>query len=332
MKQLLNLSLGDTPGHLFQHWKQAREWLNFFNLDGYEVAPYQTLHTQAQPMDIIGGVHLSFFPFLEAFWRQSPKLISQHFGHERHMLDYFNCQTPDQLVDYYCKQLDLAQAAGVSYVVFHPVVLSPLQLFDTSQQPTPLQSANLLAELLNQVFVKMSFNGYFLLENLWWPSGMCLNNRQDYELFRQQLNYDKVGICFDSGHFMAGRNFSDEKQAIATMLTHLKQHDLIDEIHTLHLNASFGSHHWPKVLPVAAENFWGQLQNDIEIISHIDPHQAFTSGEQWRLVEAVEPNCLVHELQQQSLLHWGAAISQQLTGRQESLTNMHNCQNLKIVA
>ena len=49
MLELANITVTPQPGHLFDEWQTARQWLGNMNLAGFEVYPHGELNTADIP-------------------------------------------------------------------------------------------------------------------------------------------------------------------------------------------------------------------------------------------------------------------------------------------
>ncbi|WP_028111090.1 TIM barrel protein [Ferrimonas futtsuensis] len=319
MKQLLNITVNPAPGHLLKDWSEAREWLSRWSFDGFEYAPHGLWAKESVPADLAGGLHLTFFPILTPFWRQDWPQLLKIFGDRQTVEHFYGGLEPQCLVDTYVHQLNLAADLNIPYVVFHPVTCDMDNLFTQAFPWHWRETLEVCAELLNAALAQSRYKGKLLFENLWWPGSFRLDDRQEYDTLRQLVNHDNCGLCFDSGHRMAtNTTLRNESDGVAWLVQELKRLDLSQEIHALHLNCSLSGDYIEQAKRRSepykgCADFWYELEVALKHVSTIDGHHPFTQANLRPLVEACEPDHLVHELAQHSLQGWGEAIEQQRT-------------------
>lgn len=307
MQQLVNLCVTPEPGHLFGNWQEAHRFLSQLQLDGFEIGPFGSVSPEPLVSHLSGrgrGLHLSFFPEFYQLW-SSARQYHTAGGVER-MRRLYQLDTQELLVERYRSQFNLAAEIGADYVVFHPVLCHREGVYRQHFPWRWQDSLRLCAELLNAALENSLFRGHLLFENLWWQESFRLAERQEYDQLRHWVNYDRCGICFDTGHFMAGQaDLTDHATGIARAVAHIHQLDLVPEIRVLHLNASLGG---AMALPnpnrdVPVGEFWWELEQDLNHISQIDAHQPLCCSAD-ALLETLAPDYVVHELRQSSLSQW----------------------------
>ncbi|WP_028112443.1 TIM barrel protein [Ferrimonas kyonanensis] len=317
MKQLLNVTVNPAPGHLLQDWSHARQWLQAAGLDGYEIAPHGQFEASQVPMDLVGGLHLTFFPILTPFWQQNTTALLAMFDDWQTVEHFYGSRDPEHLVAIYVHQLNLAADLGAPYVVFHPVTCDMDNLFSQQFPWHWRDTLKVCAELINAALAQSHFSGRLLFENLWWPGSFRLDSREEYDTLRQWVNYDNCGLCFDAGHMMATHTgLRSEQEGVAFLQQRLKSLDLTDEIHTLHLNCSLNGAYIEAAKTQTdpyqgCPDFWYRLERALKHVTQIDGHHPFTETDLRPLLAAIEPEHLVHELAQDSLEQWQRACEQQ---------------------
>jgi len=80
MLELTNITVNPNPGHLFESWQLARQWLTNMDLSGFEIYPHGEFNATEIPSELVGGLHLKSFPILTPLlYNDSAKLL-QIFG------------------------------------------------------------------------------------------------------------------------------------------------------------------------------------------------------------------------------------------------------------
>ncbi|GIU48501.1 TIM barrel protein [Shewanella sp. KT0246] len=315
MKQLTNLTVTPKPGHLFENWQQAENWLTRMSLDGFEIYPNGSFNYEQVPKTLTGGFHLQSFPILTPLLYNDQKRLMHIFGDWNTVEQFYGGTDADFLVDTMVHQLNMAQDLGAPYAVFHPM---DCDMDNIITQDFPWQYQDTIkacATLLNQALAKSHFNGWLLLENMWWNKSFRLDNRNQYDELRLAINYDKCGICFDTGHLMATQpQLSNEPEAIKFIENRLHKLDLYSEIITVHLNSSLLSQNYEPWEPDESDKapFWQQFDHALKHINQLDPHQPFVQTNLSHLIDSISPDFVVHELSQCELVNWQNNIKHQI--------------------
>lgn len=295
-------------------WQQARELVQELGLDGYEIASYGRFEASAIPADLVHGFHLSFHPQFHLLWQGDEAALLARFGSWEVVEQMFGCTDIEGLIEQYRFQLNLAHQLGAKYVVFHPAIVDGDGIYTQQFEWSLQQSLELCAELLNRTLIGSPFDGWLLMENLWWKQSFRLQSRDEYDYLKSRIRYHKVGICLDTGHFMAcDWRLDCQERGIDNLLTQLKRLELSSEIKTLHLTASLGGHHLTPgtQAPEVQGDWWAQFERILTHVSSIDPHLPFTTPKVQRLFEQISPQFLVHEMAQPDLVSWKQHIQTQ---------------------
>ncbi|GIU16998.1 MULTISPECIES: TIM barrel protein [unclassified Shewanella] len=329
MQQLANITVTPKPGHLFETWNSAQQWLGHMQLSGFEIYPHGVIKANDIPAELVGGFHLQSFPILTPLLYNDSKRLLQIFGNWQTVKQFYGGTDANHIVNVMVSQLNLAAELNAPYVVFHPMDCNMEHVFCQQFPWTLTDTLNACSELLNLALNKSHFKGWLLFENMWWQQSFRLDNRCEYDQLRNMVNHNNCGICFDTGHMMAtNQELRNEPQALSFLMSRLHQLDLNQEIKTLHLNSNLNTkpsdraHHSacnpptssPSLTQSHYENchgFWEQFDVALQHISHLDPHNGFHSVELVNLIETVDPSYLVHEVSQNSLFEWSRAIAMQ---------------------
>ncbi|GIU35716.1 sugar phosphate isomerase/epimerase [Shewanella schlegeliana] len=325
MQQLANITVTPKPGHLFDSWASAGQWLSNMQLSGFEIYPHGCVNAKDIPTGLVGGFHLQSFPILTPLLYNDSKRLMQIFGDWKTVEQFYGGTDANHIVNVMVSQLNLAAELNTPYVVFHPMDCDMEHLFCQQFPWTLNDTLNACSELLNLALSQSHFKGWLLFENMWWKQSFRLESRCEYDKLRTLVNHNKCGICFDTGHMMSTNSkLTNETDAVAFLQRRLQQLDLNQEIKTLHLNSNLSSkpsnheqhstclsHHSPSHYE-NCNGFWEQFDVALEHITHLDPHNGFNHVELANLIETIQPSYLVHEVSQNSLFEWSRAISVQM--------------------
>ncbi|WP_299805262.1 TIM barrel protein [uncultured Shewanella sp.] len=324
MQQLANITVTPKPGHLFDSWANAGQWLSNMQLSGFEIYPHGIVKAKDIPTDLVGGFHLQSFPILTPLLYNDSKRLMQIFGDWQTVEQFYGGTDADHIVKIMVSQLNIAAELNAPYVVFHPMDCDMEHLF-CQQFPWTLEDTfKACSELLNQALAQSHFKGWLLFENMWWQQSFRLDSRCEYDKLKHLVNYDKCGICFDTGHMMSTNSkLTNETDAVKFLQRSLQQLDLNQEIKTLHLNSNLRnnrggheqhnnchSYHSPSHYE-NCQGFWEQFDVALKHITRLDPHNGFHNVRLTELVETIQPSYLVHEVSQNSLFEWSRTINLQ---------------------
>ncbi|RTR33577.1 TIM barrel protein [Shewanella atlantica] len=322
MQQLANITVTPKPGHLFDSWSSAGQWLSNMSLSGFEIYPHGELNAEDIPAKLVGGFHLQSFPILTPLLYNDSARLMKIFGDWQTVEQFYGGTDADHIVNTMVSQLNLAAKLNAPYAVFHPMDCDMEHLFSQNFPWTLDDTFTACAELLNLALKRSNFKGWLLLENMWWKQSFRLDSRQEYDDLRSRINYAKCGICFDTGHMMATNNsITDESGAISFLQNRLHQLDLSSEIKTLHLNSNLKNHSLQKdstgeksrnkqsqASYQNCDGFWAQFDVALQHISGLDPHNGFQCEDLSHLIETINPNYLVHEVAQNDINEWQQSI------------------------
>jgi len=325
MQQLANITVTPKPGHLFDSWNSAGQWLSNMSLSGFEIYPHGELNAEDIPSQHVGGFHLQSFPILTPLLYNDSNRLMKIFGDWQTVEQFYGGTDADHIVKVMISQLNLAATLNAPYAVFHPMDCDMEHLFSQNFPWTLDDTFTACAELLNLALKQSNFKGWLLFENMWWKQSFRLDSRQEYDNLRSRINHAKCGICFDTGHMMATNNsLNDESGAISFLLNRLHQLDLSSEIKTLHLNSNLKNHSLQKdstgeksrnkqsqASYQNCDGFWEQFDVALQHISGLDPHNGFQCADLSQLIEVIDPDYLVHEIAQNKIREWQQSIRQQ---------------------
>ena len=316
MHQLANITVTPKPGHLFENWFSAEQWLKKMKLSGFEIYPHGKINPADIPRHLVGGFHLQSFPILTPLLYNDKSRLMAIFGDWKTVEQFYGGTDASHIVDVMVSQLNLAASLNAPYAVFHPMDCDMENIFTQDFPWTLDDTLTACAELLNTALKKSHYKGWLLFENMWWKHSFRLDNRHEYDTLRHKVTYEKCGVCFDSGHMMAtNSSLKNEASAISFLMNRLHQLDINSEIKTLHLNSNLlttemsGKDKCNKNNYEGCDGFWSEFDIALQHISALDPHNGFYNSNLIQLVDVIEPDYLVHEITQKNLPDWTQAIT-----------------------
>ena len=317
IQRLLNFSTHAGEPDLFDDdWSKIDAFLQKHQFDGFELYPVGGYDFDRIPPELIRGLHLRFFVMLRQIWQGNDKELLAIFDNWDNIERFYGGRTRQIVVDTYVYQLDLAQKLGCDYVVFHPVHCELDHVFDWKFPYDWRDTLQICAEILNEALARSSFSGWLLFENLWWPGSFRLEEKEEYEFLREQVNYHRCGITLDTGHLLnASGGFSRESEAIDYLCDRLAaMGDQAADIRTIHLTLSLSGNYIRQSRKNGVRftgDFWQRLSTARQHVSQIDPHDPFTDPAIGRILDYCQPSQVVFEFTFKGLEIWEENIGKQ---------------------
>ena len=317
IKKLLNLSTHSRDPQLFNDdWQKVSDFVCDQGFDGLELLPVGNYSFEKIPKELIQGVHLRFFVFLEHIWNENRKALIDQFGTIENVQRFYGGTTRNWIREFYTRQFDLADMLNCKYVVFHPVQCNLKNIYDWQYPWHWRETFDMCAEILNESLARSSYSGMLLFENLWWPGSFTLQNTRQYDYLRKKVNYANCGIVLDTGHLLNcsdGSN-NDESAAIAHLLKKVRQMgSLTEEIRTIHLTCSLSGEYIVQSRATTqddtGQDFWQRLATARKHVGRIDPHMPFTDPAIARLFDLLEPEHVVFEFTFKNFRSWKEKIT-----------------------
>lgn len=310
MLKLVNYALFGAefdPNH-GQH-SAIRQLMDKHNLHGLEVIQYDDWHAcdvSTLPSNIT-GLHMRFWPIWLDFWREDREELLKQFGEEEAYTQYYGGASKMALVEYYRKELQVAETLGVKYVVFHVCHVQLEHCYNYQFSYSDGEVAEAFIELLNQALAGLNLNFEILFENVWWPGFNMLDQTIAAKLMNE-VQYAHKGFMLDVGHLMnTNLELKSEEEAVVHMLTVLDQlGDLSQHIRGIHLHSSLSGDYVKQAMAKVWEHdlnqdFFQRYVGSFEHIGQIDGHVPFKHNAIQKLIGRVQPQYLVCEFAAASL-------------------------------
>jgi sugar phosphate isomerase/epimerase len=319
MQRLLNISTHPGEPEMFNNdWRQAEQFLQQWEFDGFELYPVGDYPCECIPAEIVTGLHLRFFVILAPVWRGDTQRLLDIFGDWESIDRFYGGRDAEWITTCYTHQLDLAHHLGCRYVVFHPVHCELEHIYDWQFPWKVNDTLDLCAEVINAATHRSVFAGHILFENLWWPGSFRLDSPAEYDYLLSRVEYPHCGIALDTGHLL-NKNFQlkDEREA-ADYLRHAIDNlgEVARHIHTVHLTKSLSGDYIRNTRQIAGpfnggQNFWVQLGQARHHVGQIDRHEPFETPWVAEIFEKIDPAHVVFEFTFNSMVQWEHKIKTQ---------------------
>lgn len=265
--------------------------------------------------DAVVGLHLTFQACWLDFWRGDLDAVLAEFGSNQVIEEFFGSLEPMSLVRQYQKELDLAEALGVKYVVFHVSEVSIEGVFTHQHRHEDIAVVDCAAELINMILAGREEKFDFLMENLWWP-GLNLKDASTTRRLLDQVEYGRKGLMVDVGHLLhTNLELTTEQEACAFVHRILDQHeDMIPYMKGVHLHQTLSGQLVKDTFknpPPLADGYYNRFAHVYDYIGKVDSHLPFTDPCVTGLIDRIDPDYLVHELMVKDRKHREEALNQQ---------------------
>ena len=172
-------------------------------------------------------------------------------------------------------------------------------------------------EFINVLLKEVAPTFDFLVENQWWP-GFRFTEPEKTEYLLSRIEYPRVGIMLDTGHLMnANPAIRNQADGIAWILENLAAHGaLAKRVYGLHFHQSVSGayvrRHFRTLPPAFTDDYFTNFGIYYRHILQIDRHLPWTDPSCVKILDAVQPKYLTHELSGEPKRPQLAAVKRQL--------------------
>ncbi len=308
MLELTNLSNADCDvENLLQNNTEAIPAIaREHRLDGIEFMLCAPWDRTMFPADYIKGVHLLFWPTWVDFWRGDRAALLEEFGSEENVCSYYGSLDVSVWVQGWKENLRRAAECKPHYVVFHVAHNRTSEMYTRAFAATDEDVIRATIELVNEIACEIPEGCRLLFENLWWP-GLTFCQPHLAAMLLEEVNYPAVGFMLDTGHLM-NTNFDLTREADGAsyvMKIYRNLGEVGKYVYGLHLHQSLSGSYVREMMDRHAGACdpldW---QTAMEYVIRVDRHEPFQTDAARRILDAVQPDYLVHEFLQRSRMDW----------------------------
>ena len=275
-------------------------------LDGIEFMLCAPWDRTMFPADYIKGVHLLFWPTWVDFWRGDRAALMEEFGSEENIRAYYGSSDISDWVAAWKKNLRQAAECQPQYIVLHVAHNRTSEMYTRAFAATDEDVIRATIELVNEIACEIPEGCRLLFENLWWP-GLTFCQPHLAAMLLEEVNYPAVGFMLDTGHLM-NTNLDLRSEADgASYVTKIHQNlgEVGKYVFGLHLHQSLSGSYVREMMHrhVGARDplDW---QTAMEYVIRVDRHEPFQTDAARRILDALQPDYLVHEFLQRSRTDW----------------------------
>nr|WP_314807394.1 TIM barrel protein [uncultured Selenomonas sp.] len=315
MLELTNLSNADCDvENLLQNRADTLPTiLRVHELDGIEFMLCAPWDSAMYPLAYIKGVHLLFWPTWLDFWRGDRTALIEEFGSEENVRAYYGSLDVADWVERWKENLRRAAECQPQYLVLHVAHNRTSEMYTRAFAATDEDVIRATIELVNEIACEIPEGCKLLFENLWWP-GLTLCQPHLAAMLLKEVNYSAVGFMLDTGHLM-NTNFDLRSEADgAAYVTKIYRNlgAVGKYVYGLHLHQSrSGSYVREMMRRHAGACDPLDWQAAMDYVMRVDRHEPFRTEAARRILDAVQPDYLVHEFLQRSRTDWEQKIRTQ---------------------
>lgn len=316
MKRLLNISTYDCDLEVIGHdWHAARRFCSRNGFDGFELSPVDGYDFRRIPAGLVWGVHLRFFPIMQAFWRGDHVRLLEVFGDDETVASFYGGADRQAVISAYRRQLALAQRLGAEYVVFHVAQTEVESVYRWRSPWSWHETVEMCAEIINEAVRDTVYTGEILFENLWFPGGMRLDSPDEVALLFEKVDYPRCGLVVDTGHILnKNLDLRSEADGIAYLLETIRNlGEYRHLVRAVHLTRSLSGEYVRRLESgpspfLGLDGFWERFGTAQWHVLQIDQHDPFEDPGVSRLFDWVSPDYLVFEFYYSDMVEWQRKI------------------------
>ena len=266
----------------------AFELIKFFDGDNSSLKKY------------IKGYHMRFFPSWMELYLEDFNSLYEELKDEKYFKSLCGGHSKKELIEYYKKELKIAQELEVEYVVFHACNVKVIEAMTYDFKYSDKEVLDAVISIINEIFEDGEYDFKLLFENLWW-SGLRLINKEEIEYLLNGVKYKNVGFILDTGHMINNnRDIKNSKEGIEYIKKNLENiGEYKNLIYGMHLNYSLSGEYVNKAIKENREKNLDieEIMNNVyQHVGSIDYHDPFEDKEILDIIKSLPLKYLVFEL------------------------------------
>ena len=317
MIQSMNFPLSKECVKPYGSWAALETRLRLLGLDGVEGIADPNFFDESFPASLLTGYHMTFYPDWVDFWRQDKAALVRKFGSLAAAEGFYRSSSPEDFLHMFRDDFALALRLGARYLVFHVSDVSVEEGYTYRWEHTDREVMDASLELINAILEGAEPTFDFLVENQWWP-GFTFTDPGKTEYLLSRIRYPRVGIMLDTGHLMnTDWRIRTQEEGVGYVLSMFGKHgELGRSVKGLHFHQSLSGAYCRKTVGQVPAGFpadyYEAFAASYAHILRIDRHNPWTTPACARILDAVEPAYLTHELSAKPRMSQLAAVKRQL--------------------
>ena len=292
--------------------KTLEQFLVSLGLDGVELLVYRNIPYLKSFEHVTVGVHLNYWPMWLALYRKDKETLQRFFKTDSDLRECYGTTSCMGWLRNIKANIKAALVEKPEYLVWHVAECTTEEVFTFEFAHSDMEVVTVAASVFNRVADEIPEDVLVLFENLWWP-GLRLTDPEVVGSFFEKIKHKNVGIMLDTGHLMNTNpeleTEADGVEYILKIIKGLGKNKRL--IRGMHLNCSLSGKYVKNFEHTYNENL-GNIERMRHIIN-IDQHKPFTDTAVQKLLSAVKPDYVVHELSYKDFTDFESNIRTQLT-------------------
>ncbi len=298
-------------------WDALADELRRLGLDGVEGIADPDYYDDAFPASLLTGYHMTFYPDWVDFWHGDEAALIRKFGSLEGARGFYRCASPEEFLGLFRADFRLARRLGARYLVFHVSDVSIEEGYTYRWEHGDREVMDAALEIINAVLEDAEPDFDFLVENQWWP-GFTFTEPEKTEYLLSRIRYPRVGIMLDTGHLMNTEwRIRTQAEGVDYILAMLEKHGSLSRyVRGLHFHESLSGAYCRRTIGRVPDGFPEDYYEAFSVsyghILKIDRHNPWTDPACVRILDAVGPQYLTHELSAKPRRSQIAAVRRQL--------------------
>lgn len=300
MKKMINITDCDEDIFRYKNEEDMQLFLEAYGCEGFEYLPLNSPESCRIPGRLVRGLHMRSFNCWLDFWKGNEEKLIREYGSWDVVEQTYGGRKREALVDFFRKDLDLAEKLGAEYVVFHISEVKIEESFTYQFSYSDEEVVDAAAELINLLLDEREYSFYFLMENLWWP-GLRFTRSEITGRLLGQVHYPKKGLMLDTGHLLHTNLEIGSQQEGVTYINRMldENQEWLGWIKGVHLQQSLTGDFVKEMMgpPIVWERgYYDRWCQIFSYIFRIDLHRPFVAPGVTGLIERISPEFLTYEL------------------------------------
>lgn len=284
-------------------------------IDGIEQYIYTKGKTNPLYPELSVGIHLEYWTYWLDFWLDDAEYLAQNFSDQKKLIDYYSgASTKEEWLNVIRSNIKEALRNKPEYLVWHMADADFRELFTNDFRHTDRQVLEYAADLFAKIADIIPDDVWVLFENLWFPGLRTLDKKElEYFFAAVHSKHKRTGIMLDTGHLMnTNPALADENEAAQFICRKIDGLGKLAElIKGVHLSKSLSGKYVKSFSPDERQIF--SPRYILNHIVNVDRHQPFSTGAARQIIQAVQPDYIVHELNYSSLQELRGLLLQQMS-------------------
>lgn len=264
-------------------------------LDGIENLVYGSEPAANPFSSLTVGAHLRFWPTWMDFYLGRKERYRKQFPDKESLIAYYGACDRDGWLMEIRKNIRAALAEKPDYLVWHVADCTLEEAWTRRFRYTSEDVLRETAKIYNSVADEVPPTVEVLFENIFWP-GLCRLLPEEIDYFFSLLKGKNTGLVLDTGHFMNTNPDLETEADGADYICGMAEiwGSLKKLFRGMHLSCSLSGAYQKscsRIPPAIMDE-----RTVMKHITSIDRHSPFTTDAARKIVDAIEPEYLTHEL------------------------------------